>query len=96
MAQLRFVEMPGVANVTSLRSAQHNYVEYGASSLRSRGMGREPLDGDKREGDWRCIDVASDNLEHPMRGQKYADSYPASDPTVLYYWRSSYWRRYAS
>lgn len=96
MAQLRFAEMPGSANTTSLRSAQQNYVKYGASSLRGRGMGREPLEGDKREREWRCIDAGSDNLEQPMRGEDYADSYPVNDPTVLYYWRRTYWRRYVS
>ena len=28
-----------------------------------------------------------------QRGESYADSYPYEDTTVLYYWRSTHWRR---
>ena len=41
----------------------------------------------------RPVDVQRDNIEEPQRGQKYADSYPYEDTTVLYYWRTTYWRR---
>jgi hypothetical protein len=42
------------------------------------------------------VDPAQDNIEYPQRGTAYADSYPWPDTTVLYYWRSSFWRRLAS
>jgi hypothetical protein len=39
------------------------------------------------------LDPKLDNIEEPRRGERYADTYPWRDPTVLYYWRPSYWRR---
>ena len=42
------------------------------------------------------VDAAKDNIEEPAAGIDYAESYPTDDPTVLYYWRSTYWRRLVS
>jgi predicted nucleic acid-binding Zn-ribbon protein len=96
LAQLRVPEMPGSSNTVSLAEAQGNYRAYGASERRNRGRTREPLDDDPRESAWRPVDVERDNIERPRRGIDYADSYPWPDTTVLYYWRSSFWRRLAS
>ncbi len=95
LAQLRFPRMPGSANQVSLESAQHNFVEYGAAEQRHRGLGRRP-DGEERDDEWRPLDPDRDNIEQPQRGIDYAESYPLGDTTVLYYWRASYWRRFAS
>ena len=91
--QLRFPTMPGSANHVSLVEAQKNYVDHGSSERRNRGQTRSPLYGEPRDEQWRPIDISRDNIEEPQRGQKYADSYPYEDTTVLYYWRSTYWRR---
>ena len=91
--QLRFPNMAGSANHVSLVEAQRNYQDYGASERRHRGCTRAPFANEPRDEQWRPIEPARDNLEEPERGLKYADSYPYEDTTVLYYWRSTYWRR---
>jgi hypothetical protein len=96
MAQLRFAQMPGGANTESLERAQRNFAEFGASSRRARVVARSPLAEEPRDPQWRPLDPRTDNVEEPRRGTPYGDSYPVKDPTVLYYWRSSYWRRYTS
>ena len=93
MAQLRFPLMPGSSNHVSLQDAQRNFEDYGAAERRYRGMTREPLDDDRREPGWRLLDSSIDNIEEPRRGENYANTYPWRDPTVLYYWRGTYWRR---
>jgi hypothetical protein len=92
LAQLRFAEMPGSSNQVSLCKAQKNYVEYGASEKRNVAISRDPVPGEKRDQDWRLINLDKDNIERPERGIDYAVSYP-KDTTVLYYWRSTYWRK---
>jgi hypothetical protein len=88
--------MPGSSNGVSLAEAQQNYQRYGASEQRNRGLTRSPVEGEPREGSWRLLDLANDNIEYPRRGVGYGDSYPWPDTTVLYYWRRTYWRRLAS
>jgi len=96
MAQLRFPRMPGSANAVSLEEAQQNFQDFGASTRRHAITARQPFDEEKRETSWRPLDELRDNIEEPMRGINYAESYPFDDPTVLYYWRATYWRRFAS
>jgi hypothetical protein len=96
LAQLRFPRLPGSANHVSLEDAQHNFADFGVAERRYRGAGRSPFEDEKREGAWRPLDGARDNIEEPQRGIDYADSYPLTDTTVLYYWRPTYWRRLAS
>ena len=96
MAQLRFPRMPGSANTVSLESAQKNYARHGVAEQKYQGMTRKPLEFEQREKEWRPLDAQRDNIEEPRRGVAYSDSYPLDDTTVLYYWRSTYWRRLAS
>jgi len=91
--QLRFPNMPGSANHVSLVEAQKNYLAHGSAERRKRGQTRSPFDDEPRDEQWRPVDVLRDNIEEPQRGESYADSYPYADTTVLYYWRSTYWRR---
>jgi hypothetical protein len=93
LAQLRFPLMPNVANWVSLKDAQDNYQTCGAAEKRNAGLTRMPFESEGRDEHWRPLDVARDNVEEPRRGVNYADSYPVQDATVLYYWRSTYWRR---
>jgi len=96
MAQLRFPRMPGSANAVSLEGAQKNYESHGVAERKNQGMTRKPLEFEQREKGWRPLDAQRDNIEEPRRGVAYSDSYPLNDTTVLYYWRSTYWRRLAS
>lgn len=96
LAQLRFPRLPGSANHVSLEDAQHNFADFGSAERRHRGEGREPLDSEPRDRDWRPLDPARDNPEEPQSGIDYGDSYPLADTAVLYYWRATYWRRLAS
>ena len=94
--QLRFPQMGGGANTVSLQDAQKNFIEFGASERRKHRLGRTPMELDRKEDRWRLLDPDIDNIEEPRRGIDYADSYPESDTTVLYYWRPTYWRRLQS
>ena len=96
LAQLRFPLMNGSANVVSLETAQKNYATFGASERRKRALGRKPFEMEQREGAWRPLNPAHDNIEEPRRGVDYSDSYPERNTTVLYYWRETYWRRLSS
>jgi hypothetical protein len=93
LSQLRFPLMPGGANSVSLEDAQRNYCEFGASARRKRDRIRAPLDDEELDKGWRLLDTAVDNVEEPSRGNSYGNSYPWPDTTVLYYWRTTYWRR---
>lgn len=93
MVQLRFPRMPGSANTVSLFDGQQNYERVGAAERARVSQAREPLDDEHREAGWRPLDERRDNIEEPRRGVDYSDSYPLNDPTVLYYWRPTYWRR---
>jgi hypothetical protein len=96
MAQLRFPHMPGGANQVCLAHAQRNYRELGSAERRKAPAARPPQEDHRRDREWRPLDPGRDNPEVPGRGVGYADSYPERDPTVLYYWRDTYWRRLAS
>ena len=96
LSQLRFPLMPGSSNRVSLHEAQQNFRRFGASERRTVGRVRRPEVGEAPERGWRPLDLERDNVERPCRGVDYADSYPWPDTTVLYYWRSTYWRRLAS
>lgn len=96
LAQLRFPLMPGGANPVSLADAQKNFFELGCASRQATGDSREPYAHEQRDDQWRPLDPERDNIEEPERGIKYADSYPLEDTSVLYYWRSTYWRRLSS
>jgi hypothetical protein len=91
--QLRFPNMPGSANHVSLVEGQKNYRRFGSAERRNRGVTRQALEEEPKDEEWRLIDPARDNIEEPVRGPSYADSYPYEDTTVLYYWRRTYWRR---
>jgi hypothetical protein len=93
LAQLRFPRMPGSANSVSLEDAQRNFRAFGASERRNLGRTRAPLDDEDLDGGWRLLDASIDNVEEPSRGNSYGNSYPWPDTTVLYYWRTTYWRR---
>jgi hypothetical protein len=93
LSQLRFPLMPGSSNRVSLAEAQRNFADYGASERRNEGQTRPPVPGERLDQGWRPIDPARDNIEEPTRGTAYGDSYPWPDTTVLYYWRTTYWRR---
>ena len=84
--------MVGSSNPQSLYEAQRAYEATGACSQSRQTDVRTPV-GERRDEEWRPLDLKRDNVERPARGNNYADSYPLEDTTVLYYWRTSYWRR---
>lgn len=89
VTQLRFVTYSGGANKPSLYEAQKNYRAFGASQQDLSGFVRHPNAEDQRDLGWRPVDLATD-LEMPGKGS--SATYP-DDPTALYYWRETYWRR---
>jgi len=85
--------MAGSSNRVSLEEGQRNVRAFGTAERRNLGLGRGTTELDAEEPGWRPLDPRIDNIEEPRRGERYADTYPWRDPTVLYYWRSTYWRR---
>jgi len=85
--------MTGIANTASLETAQRNYQSFRAAEKKNRGLTRAPIEGEDLEPGWRLLNLATDNVEQPRRGENYAETYPWRDTTVLYYWRATYWRR---
>lgn len=82
----------GGPNHVSLVEAQRNYLMYGAIEARWVDHVRPPTEQEPREAAWRPADPQLDNFEpwEPSRNCPWPD-----DPTVLYYWRSTFWRRSA-
>jgi hypothetical protein len=65
-----------------------------AAKLLSRGGWRRDLDvvrpvalSDRRDPGWRPLDEAHDQIQEPVSGVDYGDSYP-QDYSELYYWRA--------
>jgi hypothetical protein len=95
ISQLRFPRLEGGANRVSLWEAQQNYARYGVSDLRFREQVRSPAPADRQDPGWRMLDEARGEIEDPVSGVDYGPSYP-DDPTTLYYWRPTFWRREAA
>ena len=91
ISQLRFPAMGGGANRPSLAEAQAEFTRRGVIEERLRSYVRPAGPGDQRDPEWRPLGP-TDDPESPEPGRDYGDSYPA-DPTHLYYWRRTYWRR---
>ncbi|KDN20012.1 CPCC family cysteine-rich protein [Amycolatopsis rifamycinica] len=87
--QLRWPDRPGGANSLSLIDAQRAYAEMGAMEYRFTGIVRMAAPDEPLDDGWRPIDLTVDDFE-PM-GTGHAP-WPA-DPTALYWWRPTFWRR---
>jgi hypothetical protein len=95
--QLRYPDLGGGANRPSLIEAQANFRRVGACEERLLAHVRKPQDGDVREKCWRLFNPESDQIESRSGTKGYVASafqndYP-EDPTSLYYWCSTFWRR---
>lgn len=88
--QLRWPDFAGGANHPSLIEAQGNFARLGASDAGCVDRVRPPGPNDQRESGFRSL---SDASGFEPRGKKVAP-YP-DDPTTLYWWRSTWWRRKA-
>ena len=90
LSQLRFPRETG-ANRVALIEAQQNFIRSGTSDPSREsdfGVIETPLEKDP---EWRPI-AGTDPIEDPVAGVDYGETYPG-DPTQLYYWRRSFWRR---
>jgi Cysteine-rich CPCC len=85
--QLRWPALAGGANKPSLADAQKTFATIGACEERLLGHVRRPGPADAREPGWRPV-TNVDSFE-PVDVPE-ADWPP--DLTVLYWWRSSFWR----
>jgi hypothetical protein len=88
--QLRFPLLGDQTNFVPLAEAQRNYAKFGAIEERFAGDVRQPTDDEARDPEFRPIDP-SDSFE-----ETEADEGGPTDPTALYYWRPTFWRRAAS
>jgi hypothetical protein len=68
--------------------AQQNYAQVNISSSRFKDIGRPPNGDEPVEKSFRAIDLVVDNFE--PTGAEEAP-WP-DDRTVLYWWRTTYWR----
>jgi hypothetical protein len=91
IVQLRWVRYPGGANTPSLADAQRTYVRTNATDLLALCHVRPVAASDRRDPEWRCVEGEAD-VEPYVPGTDYGRTYP-EDPTRLYYWRGTYWRR---
>ncbi|MEU8636262.1 CPCC family cysteine-rich protein [Amycolatopsis sp. NPDC048633] len=88
--QLRWPDRAGGANSLTLVDSQRAYAEMGAMEYRFTGLVRMATPDEPLDDGWRPIDLDLDDFEsmdHPHRAP-----WPA-DPTVLYWWRPTFWRR---
>jgi hypothetical protein len=91
LSQLRFVETVG-ANHVSLIEGQKNFKKFGSCEERFKDNVKKPSKTDKIDLLWRMIEISKENIERPVSGKDYENSYP-KDLTELYYWRPTYWRK---
>jgi hypothetical protein len=94
ISQLRLPSMSGGANNASLIEAQRMFARRGACEERFLSYVRQPTERDAHDPGWRLIDEKLDSFEEPG-SPGIAETYP-EDPTVLYYWRPTFWRRGAA
>jgi hypothetical protein len=86
--QLRWPDWTGGANRPSLIEAQRAYLELGAVEPRLLPYVRAVALDEPREAGWRTIDLSIDQFE--LRGVQRRP-WP-DDMTVLYWWRTTFWR----
>jgi hypothetical protein len=89
-SQLRFPQLGDQTNFVPLAEAQRNYAQFGAIEARFAGDVRKPTEADARDPEFRAIE-AGDSFEADP-----TDEGGPSDPTALYYWRPTFWRKAAS
>ena len=93
LMHLRFVLFGGLPNGISLAEAQQNVVQIGAKDAAALGSVRFPNASDKRDPDWRPFDPETDEAEGiPTDFDGLSEP---EDPTSLYYWLPTYYRRVA-
>ncbi|WP_442914250.1 CPCC family cysteine-rich protein [Kribbella sp. NBC_01245] len=86
--QLRWPDWAGGANRPSLRESQRNFVRFGAKEERCVSHMRSPEVGVRVDEGWRPIDMERDHFEsRGVQERPWPD-----DRTVLYWWRSTFWR----
>lgn len=86
---LRWPDLDGGANRLSLIEAQRSYAAHGSADPQSQAATRPPRDDEPVEPGWRPVDPLRDNVEF---AEARDTPYP-SDPTHLYWWRPTFWRR---
>lgn len=85
--QLRFPTLADATNLMSLVDAQQSYAKLGAIDERFVGDVRKPTADEPLDPGFRPI-AESDSFENAA-----TDAEGPADPTELYYWRPTFWRR---
>jgi len=93
LMHLRFVLFNGLPNGISLAEAQQNVAQIGAKDAGALGSVRFPGAGDERDEDWRPFDPEIDEAEGIPTD--FDGLQEPEDPTALYYWLPTYYRRVA-
>lgn len=91
--QLRWPDWPGGANKPSLIEAQQIFQRIGACEERLLPHVRPATADEPLDPGWRPIDLDGDSFE--PRDQEDRAPWPI-DLTVLYWWRSTFWRKAAT
>ena len=89
IVMLRWPTSGGGANHVPLVEAQRNYAEFGAGERAHLAHVRPPKADEPVEDGWRPIDLELDSFEP----EGVHDAPWPEDSTVLYWWRSTFWRR---
>lgn len=91
LIQLRWPAYAGGANKPSLVDAQREYARIGVCEQRLHDAVRPAGPRDVQDEGFRPIDLEIDDFE-PASAQAHEAPWP-DDPTALYWWRSTFWRR---
>jgi hypothetical protein len=87
LTQLRWPELAGGANASSLAEAQRSFAKCGASEERFVTDVRPPAADEPVDPEWRPMNE-SDSFEGPDDVARWPE-----DRTRLYYWRPTFWRK---
>tara|TARA_Y100000310_G_scaffold97292_1_gene94946 strand:- start:183 stop:521 length:339 start_codon:yes stop_codon:yes gene_type:complete len=89
--QLKFPDVAIGANHVSLVEAQKNFHSFGASDREHIQHVQQPTQEDKKDPEWRVIDLSKDAFEKTeiKDGKSYFEAVGGinEDLTKLYYWR---------
>jgi hypothetical protein len=87
LGQLRWPHLEEGANAPSLADAQKNFAKFGAIEESHSGDVRPPLAEETLDAGFRPV-ADTDSFEAPNPEAPWPE-----DPTALYYWRPTFWRR---
>jgi len=91
---LAFPDLTGGANKCSLIEGQLNFIKFGSCEEQFVDKVQVPTDSDRKDIQWRPIDLINDSILRWNRPDDYELWNSAKESELcLYYWQSAYWLR---